>query len=54
MATLQREKVEGFDAFLSFAQSLAQEGKIVYALFKGSVDPETGSNWCPDCVKGKI
>lgn len=54
MAALQREKVQGFDAFMALAESLAQEGKKVYALFTGSVDPDTGSSWCPDCVQGRL
>ena len=35
--------------------ALIEENKhcsSIFVLFTGSVDPDTGKSWCPDCVTG--
>ncbi|XP_077965601.1 thioredoxin domain-containing protein 17-like [Styela clava] len=43
--------VEGYEAFMSKISELEEQKKEIYCLFSGSVDPQSGKNWCPDCVK---
>ena len=43
------KKVE-FDQFLDVYQDFLSKYPKFIGIFKGSVDPATGQNWCPDCV----
>lgn len=46
----------GYNELQEHIEKLAKEyaGYRVYALFTGSILPETKQNWCPDCVVGII
>ena len=48
-STFVHKKVE-FDHFLEVYQDFLGKYSKFIGIFKGSVDPATGQNWCPDCV----
>jgi len=45
------ESPESFDSSLASAvEASTASGSPLFLLFTGSVVPETGRSWCPDCV----
>ena len=49
---LRRESAAGLQQLLELLERLEKEGVVVYVLFCGNRDPQTGDSWCSDCVKG--
>ena len=50
---MERFSVEGIDSVLQAAEERQSGTGGVFVLFCGSVQPESGESWCPDCVKGR-
>ena len=51
---LERVKVEGLQELLEAVEQRKGSEEKLFVLFCGSVRPETGESWCPDCVKGSL
>lgn len=51
---MERLSVEGIDSVLQAAEECQDKAGGVFILFCGSVQPDTGDSWCPDCVKGEL
>ena len=51
---LERVKVEGLQELLEAVEQRKGAEEKLFVLFCGSVRPETGESWCPDCVKGSL
>ena len=51
---MERLSVEGIDSVLQAAEERQDKAGGVFILFCGSVQPDTGDSWCPDCVKGEL
>lgn len=49
---VEKVKVEGLQELLEAVEQRKGSEEKLFVLFCGSVRPETGESWCPDCVKG--
>lgn len=44
--------VNGFQEWAAIAPRLAKEAASIIVYFYASIDPATGTSWCPDCRNG--
>ena len=51
---MERLSVEGIEAVLQAAEERQSSSGGVFILFCGSVQPDSGESWCPDCIRGNI
>ena len=51
---VEKVKVEGLQELLEAVEQRKGSEEKLFVLFCGSVRPETGESWCPDCVKGSL
>lgn len=47
----EKVEVHGYDAL---KEALNGKSMRTIILFVGSVDPQSGKSWCPDCETGKL
>ncbi|XP_070788233.1 thioredoxin domain-containing protein 17 [Pituophis catenifer annectens] len=44
--------VHGYEEFVRVAREQQQRGQV-FVYFSGDKDPDSGTSWCPDCVKAE-
>jgi len=49
-ASVKRFTCDGMDQLLQLIEEHSSAGARLFVLCSGSVDPNTGVSWCPDCV----
>lgn len=48
-----QHQVRGYEEFRTLAESLEGSGQTIYVFFSGGMEQQTGTSWCPYCVKGR-
>ncbi|XP_061460740.1 thioredoxin domain-containing protein 17 [Rhineura floridana] len=51
MGGWEEVSVHGYAEFeRALRERQRQRGRVIFAYFSGTKDPESGASWCPDCV----